>query len=75
MVARVEEQAAVTRLDVPEAIARASCHLPGIQLAPAIEYQLGRNGSRTVLKTEESRRAIALPLSSGQARVGLSTSV
>ena len=26
-----------------------------------VEYQLGRDGSRTLLKTEESRRAIDIP--------------
>ena len=48
-------------LRIGEALGLAVCDLDRKHALIRVEYQLGRDGSRTPLKTEESRRAIDIP--------------
>jgi len=48
-------------LRIGEALGLAVCDLDRRHSLIRVEYQLGRDGSRTPLKTEESRRAIDIP--------------
>jgi len=48
-------------LRIGEALGLAVCDLDREHSLIRVEYQLGRDGSRTPLKTDESRRAIDLP--------------
>src|SRR5439155_21720345 len=48
-------------LRIGEALGLAVCDLDQTHSLIRVEYQLGRDGDRTPLKTEESRRAIDIP--------------
>jgi integrase len=48
-------------LRIGEALGLAACDLDRMHSLIRVEYQLGRDGDRTPLKTEESRRAIDIP--------------